>query len=119
LAYVKSHHRDGKPLIAHQEVGFKLAEMLTLLQTSQLLAYRAAWMSETGDSEAALLGHCAKVFCSESAEEVSSQALQVLGKRGFIRDKSAEKGYLDAKYLQIAGIPSELARNKIGDELME
>jgi alkylation response protein AidB-like acyl-CoA dehydrogenase len=118
LDYAKNHKKDGKPLIAHQEMGFKLAEMLTLMQTSQLFAYRAAWMYETGHREADVLAHCAKVFCSESAEEVSSQALQILGKQGYSLGESAEEGYLDAKYLQIAGTPSEIARNRIGDELL-
>jgi len=69
--YAKAHKSGGKPIIAYQEIGFKLAEMLTLFQTAQLLAYRAAWMAEMGDRETEILGHCAKVFCAESAEKVS------------------------------------------------
>lgn len=101
--YAKSHVSGGKPIIAYQEIGFKLGEMLTLLQAAQLLAYRAAWMAESGDSEAGVLTHCAKVFCAESAEEVSSNALQILGGYGYVRGNPAEEGYRDAKYLQIAG----------------
>ena len=73
--YAKTHQTGGKPIIAYQEVGFKLAEMLTLLHTAQLLAYRAAWMAESGDREAGILAHCAKIFCTESSEEVASRAL--------------------------------------------
>lgn len=118
LNYAKSHLSGGKPIIAYQEVGFKLAEMLTLLQTAQLLAYRAAWMTEAGDSEAGVLSHCAKVFCTESAEEVASHALQILGGQGYIRGNPAEGGYRDAKYLQIAGTSSEISRMKIADEVL-
>ena len=116
--YAKAHLSGGKPIIAYQEVSFKLAEMLTLLQTARLLAYRAAWMMEAGDSEAGVLSHCAKVFCTESSEEVASHALQILGGQGYIRGNPAEGGYRDAKYLQIAGTSSEISRMKIADEVL-
>ena len=95
----------------------KLAEMLTLLQTARLLAYRAAWMAGAGDREAGVLALCAKVFASESAERVASQALQILGAHGYLRGNPAEEGYRNAKYLQIAGTSSEISRMKIGDAL--
>jgi len=117
--YAKTHKSGGKPIIAYQEVGFKLAEMLTLLQTAQLLAYRAAWMVETGHREAGVLVHCAKVFSTESAEEVASHALQILGGHGYIRGNPAEEGYRNAKYLRIAGNSSEISRMKIGNEVLE
>jgi alkylation response protein AidB-like acyl-CoA dehydrogenase len=117
--YAKVHQSGGKPVIAYQEVAFKLAEMLTLLQTARLLAYRAAWMSETENREAAVLARCAKVFCTEAAEKVTSSALQVLGQQGFVRGNPAEEGYRDSKYLQIAGTSSEISRITIGDLLLE
>ncbi len=117
-AYAKNHESGGKPIIAYQEVGFKLAEMLTLLHTAQLLAYRAAWMVETGGREAGILVHCAKVFCSESAEEVASSALQILGGKGYVQGNPAEEGYRNAKYLRIAGTSSEISRMKIADEVL-
>ncbi|MGD9077545.1 MAG: acyl-CoA dehydrogenase family protein, partial [Desulfobacteraceae bacterium] len=107
------------PIIAYQEVAFRLAEMLTLLQTAQLLAYRAAWTDETGDREAQVLAHCAKVFCSESAEEVASSALQILGGKGYVQGNPAEEGYRNAKYLRIAGTSSEISRMKIADEVLK
>ena len=110
--------RGGKPIIAYQEVSFKLAEMLTLLQTSRLLAFRAAWMSDTSDREREILTRCAKVFCAESAEEVASKALQILGGQGYFKGNPAEEGYRDSKYLQIAGTSSEISRMKIADDLL-
>lgn len=118
LTHAKQHQSGGKPLIAYQEIGFKLAEMLTLLQTARLLVYRAAWMAEAGEQEAETLGHCAKVFCTESAEEVNSKALQILGHTGFIRQNPAQEGYRNARYLQIAGTASELSRMRIADGLL-
>jgi len=118
LTFAKDHRSGNKPIIAYQEVGFKLAEMVTLFQTAKLLAYRAAWMAEAGDREAAVLAHCAKVFCTESAEEVASHALQILGGQGYVSGNPAEEGYRDAKYLQIAGTSSEISRVKIADRVL-
>ena len=119
LSYAKSHQSGNKPIIAYQEVGFKLAEMLTLLQTAQLLAYRAAWMAETNNRDASVVARCAKVFCTESAEEVASQALQILGGQGYIDGNPAEEGYRNAKYLQIAGTSTEISRMKIADGVLQ
>jgi len=119
LKYAKAHRSGGKPIIAYQEVGFKLAEMLTLFQTAQLLAYRAAWMSESENREADVLAHSAKVFCAESAEKITSEALQILGGKGYVRGNPVEAGYRDAKYIQIAGTSTEISRMKIGDWVLE
>ena len=119
LHHAKTHQSGGKPILAYQEVSFRLAEMLTLTQTARLLAYRAAWMGETENREAAVLARCAKVFCTESAEKVASGALQILGQTGFVRGNPAESGYRDAKYLQIAGTSSEISRVILGDLLLE
>jgi len=117
--YARAHKSGGKPIIAYQEIGFKLAEMLTLFQTAQLLAYRAAWMAETGDRETEILGHCAKVFCTESAEKITSAAMQILGQQGYLKGNPAEEGFRNAKYLQIAGTSTEISRVKIGDGVLE
>jgi alkylation response protein AidB-like acyl-CoA dehydrogenase len=113
--FAKSHKSGGKPIIAYQEISFKLAEMLTLLQTSQLLAYRTAWTMETNPKEAQELMWCAKVFCAESAEQICSQALQVMGASGYVKANPAQTAYRCAKYNQIAGTSTEIARVKIGD----
>jgi len=118
LTFAKGHRSGNKPIIAYQEVGFKLAEMVTIFQTARLLAYRAAWMAEAGDREGAVLAHCAKVFCAESAEEVASQALQILGGQGYLSGNPAEEAYRDAKYLQIAGTSTEISRMKIADGVL-
>jgi len=118
LTFAKDHRSGNKPIIAYQEVGFKLAEMVTIFQTARLLSYRAAWMAESGDREAAVLAHCAKVFCAESAEEVASHALQILGGQGYLSGNPAEEAYRDAKYLQIAGTSSEISRMKIADGVL-
>ncbi|MBU1182056.1 MAG: acyl-CoA dehydrogenase [Proteobacteria bacterium] len=114
-AYAKTHKTGGKPIIAYQEVGFKLAEMLTLFQTSQLFAYRAVYAAEGKNREAEVLTYCAKVFCTEAAEKVSGWALQILSGEGYISGNPAERAFRCAKYNQIAGTSTEISRVKIGD----
>ena len=117
-AFANTHHTGGKPIIAYQEVAFKLAEMLALYQTSQLLAYRTAWTTDNNQRERDGLTLCAKVFCTESAEKVASQALQVLSDTGYQRGHQAAIAYTCAKYAQIAGTSTEIARVMIGDEAL-
>ncbi len=116
--FANTHRTGGKPIIAYQEVAFKLAEMLALYQTSQLLAFRAAWSSDMSEREGVSLTLCAKVFCTEAAEKVASQALQVLSGTGYRTGNKAECAYRCAKYAQIAGTSTEIARVLIGDEAL-
>ena len=113
--YAKTHRSGGKPVIAYQEVGFKLSEMLTLYQTSQLYAYRAAWMADEDPKEAGVLTLCAKVFCTEAAENIAGKALQIQSGAGYRSGSAAERAYRCAKFGQIAGISTEIARMRIGD----
>ena len=113
--HAKTHRSGGKPIIAYQEVGFKLAEMLTLCQTAQLYAYRAAWTADDAPREADVLTLCAKVFCTEAAETVAGKAIQILSGSGYLAGGPAEQAYRCAKYGQIAGTSTEIARVKIGN----
>lgn len=116
--YAKAHKSGGKPIIAYQEVGFKLAEMLTLFQTSQLFAYRAAWGADENPKDADSFTLSAKVFLTESAEKVASFALQILAGSGYQAGNAAERAFRCSKYLQIAGTSTEISRVKIGDAAM-
>ncbi|MBL0713383.1 MAG: acyl-CoA dehydrogenase, partial [Desulfosarcina sp.] len=116
--FAKSHRTGGKPIIAYQEVGFKLSEMLTLYQTAQLLAYRAVWTAAINPREARALNWCAKVFCTESAERVAGEALRILGAQGYRSGSAAEGAYRAAKLTQISGTSTEIARVRIGDEAL-
>ncbi len=113
--YAKSHRTGNKPIIAYQEIGFKLSEMLTLCQTAQLLAYRAVWTAATEPRAGRSLNWCAKVFCAEAAEKVAGEALRILGQEGYRAGSRAEAAYRAAKLTQIGGTSTEIARVKIGD----
>ena len=113
--FAKDHRTGGKPAIAYQEVGFKLSEMLTLYQTAQLLAYRAVWTRETQPKEGISLIWCAKVFATEAAERVAGEALRILAGQGYRSGSDSESAYRAAKWTQIGGLSTEIARVRIGD----
>ena len=117
-AHTDSHIRGGRPVFRFQEIRFKLAEMLTLYQTAQLLTYRAAWLYSVSDTEAATVLHCAKVFSSEAAEQVASMGMHILTGRGYVAGNPIERAYRDANLAGIAGTTCEVARMSIADDLL-
>lgn len=117
--FSKKEKSGNKPLIASQEIGFKLAEMLTLVDASRYLALRALWMEEEDEKEAEILRFCAKAFCVESAEKICSDAIQVLGLVSFNGSSPMKDFYLFSKFLGVSGTPTEKARIKIGDLLLK
>ncbi len=116
--FAKTHRTGGKPAIAYQAVAFKLSEMLTLYQTAQLFAYRAAWTYDAKPREAESLTWCAKVFCTEASEKVAGYAMQILSGKGLLSGNPAERAYRNAKLGQICGTSTEIARVKIGDHAL-
>ena len=114
-SHAKQHKSGGKPLIAYQAIGFKLAEMLTLLQTSQLLAFQTAWSLDNEPKQADELTLCAKVFCADAAQRISGEAMRILGRDGCLSGNPVENAYHCANYGHVAGTSTEIARIRIGD----
>lgn len=110
--------RGGLPLFAHQEVAFRLAEVLALAEAAELLCHRAAWLARSGSPEADALVRCAKVFCTETAERAAGAALQVMGGQGYRKGSAGERAWRDAKGLALAGTTAEVARMAIADALL-
>ena len=100
LAYASTRESFGQPIIQHQAVGFRLARMATRLEAARQLAWHAAALASEGQS-ALLAASMAKAFASEVAEEICSDALQVLGGAGYTREHPVEKFYRDARVLSI------------------
>jgi alkylation response protein AidB-like acyl-CoA dehydrogenase len=117
-AYCRTYHRGAKPIYAHQEVRFKLADMVTLYQTARLLTCRAAWLTAIGDREARTVLECAKVFDAESAEKLASLALQIEAGQGYLAGTIVERAWRDAKYAALAGTTSEKSRMGIADAVL-
>jgi len=113
--FAKTHQSENKPLIAHQAVAFSLAETVTLKQTAELLAYRAAWMFDTDDPEKTVMNQCAKVFCAEAAETIASQCMNILGGQVFLDNHLVEQILFNAKFIQLTGTSTHLSRLAIAD----
>lgn len=116
--YAKTHKTGGKPIIAYQKIGFKLSEMLTLFQASQLFAYKAAWAEHSDPKDVESFTWCAKVFCTESAEQVTAKAMRILGGAGFTSGNSVEQSFRCSEYGLFAGTSTEISRVKIGDNAL-
>ncbi|MBI5583272.1 MAG: acyl-CoA dehydrogenase family protein [Deltaproteobacteria bacterium] len=109
----------GKPPLAQQEIRYRLADMFTLLQTSQFLAYRAAWMLEAAVPEAATVAAAAKVFITEAAEEVTRGAMQITALDGYLGEAGIEARFREARFGPVAGETSEVLRMRIADECLK
>jgi butyryl-CoA dehydrogenase len=100
LAYARDRETFGKPIFEHQSVQFKLAEMATRIEAARQLIRHAASMKDAGLpclKEAAM----AKLFASEMAERVVSDAMQVFGGYGYVSDFPVERIYRDVRVCQI------------------
>jgi alkylation response protein AidB-like acyl-CoA dehydrogenase len=102
--YAREREAFGKPLTAKQGVSFKLAEMGMTIEAARLLVWRAA------AGEDPLLGSYAKAFAADTAMRVTTEAVQVLGGAGIMKDHPVEKWLRDAKVLQIVEGTSEIQR---------
>ncbi|WP_053958816.1 acyl-CoA dehydrogenase family protein [Sulfobacillus thermosulfidooxidans] len=100
LAYAKERVQFGKPIYYNQAISFTLTEMLTKIEAGRLLAYRAAWLADEGKS-CNMEGSMAKAFCGDMAMEVATNAVQILGGYGYMRDYPVEKWLRDAKIMSI------------------
>ncbi len=117
LEYAKQRKAFGKPLIEHQAIQFKLAEMFTLIEAARMLVYRAAWLIDQGRPNPAV-SSAAKLFASEAAVKVTYEAVQIFGGYGYSREYDVERYYRDARVGTIYEGTSEAQKMVIGRTLM-
>ena len=116
LAYAKQRESFGQPIFNHQAVQFKLADMATRIEAARQLIWHAASLKDAGRpclKEAAM----AKLFASEMAERVCSDAIQVHGGYGYVSDFPVERIYRDVRVCQIYEGTSEVQKILIGRAL--
>jgi len=100
LKSAKERIQFGKPIIANEGVSFMLADMATKIELAQLMLLKTTWLMQEGlpySKEAAM----AKMVCTDTGMEVTTDAVQILGGKGFLRETEAERFMRDAKILQI------------------
>ncbi|WP_018085828.1 acyl-CoA dehydrogenase [Desulfurispora thermophila] len=118
LAYAKERVMFGKPIIEHQAVGFMLADMATQIDAARMLVYRAARMKDMGlpfTKEASM----AKMYATDTAMMVTTNAVQILGGYGYCREYPVERMMRDAKITQIYEGTNQIQRMVIAKQLMK
>ena len=109
LEYAQQRVQFGKPIIAKQAVRFMLADMATEIDAARLLVWRAAWMADQG-LPCNLPASMAKVYAADMAMKVTTNAVQILGGYGYMREYPVEKWMRDAKILQIVEGTSQIQK---------
>lgn len=116
--YAQVRKQFGKPISAFQAIQFKIADMATRIEASQLITYKAAWLKDqkkTNARESAM----AKMYASETATFVANEALQIHGGYGYICETEMERFYRDAKITEIYEGTNEVQRIVIGKMLLK
>jgi acyl-CoA dehydrogenase len=116
--YAKERVTFDLPIAMHQAVGFMVADMATEIQAARLLCWQAAWALDRGmGREATLYSSFAKRFAADTAMKVTTDAVQVLGGYGYIKEYPVEKLMRDAKLFQIYEGTSQIQRLVIAREI--
>jgi butyryl-CoA dehydrogenase len=117
LAYARERHAFGKPIAEHQAIAFRLSDMATQVDVARQMVWHAAALRDAGEpclKEASM----AKLFASEMAERVCSDALQVHGGYGYVTDFPVERIYRDVRVCQIYEGTSDIQRLVIAREIL-
>ena len=118
LAYSKQRKSFGKELMQHQIIQFKLADMATKIECARLLCFKAAWEKDE-HLDYAVSGSMAKVFASETAMWTTTEAVQIHGGYGFVKEYHVERMMRDAKITQIYEGTSEMQRIVISRSILK
>jgi alkylation response protein AidB-like acyl-CoA dehydrogenase len=108
--YAARRHAFGQPLLSHQGVQFKLAELEAEIAAARALTFQAATAVDEGDPRLSKLAAMAKMKSSDAAMRATTEAVQVLGGNGYLKDFPAERMMRDAKVLQIYEGANEVQR---------
>lgn len=118
LDYSKTRKAFGKEISQHQAIQFKLADMATDVESARLLCLKAAWLKDNG-LDYDLASSMAKVYASEAAMRISTEAVQVHGGYGYVKEYHVERLMRDAKITQIYEGTSEVQRIVISRSILK
>jgi alkylation response protein AidB-like acyl-CoA dehydrogenase len=118
VKYSKERKAFGKEIMHHQAIQFKLADMATRIEAARLLCFKAAALKDAGE-DYGMASAMAKVYASETAMWVTTEAVQVHGGYGFVKEYHVERMMRDAKITQIYEGTSEVQRIVISREVLK
>jgi alkylation response protein AidB-like acyl-CoA dehydrogenase len=116
--YSLERHAFGKPIAKHEAIAFKLADMATEIDAARLLIWRAGWMIMKGMPFARAEGSMSKLYAGDVAMRVTTEAVQVLGGYGYIKEYPVERFMRDAKIYQIWEGTAEIQRLVISRHIL-
>lgn len=117
--YSKERHQFGKPIAANQGVQFILADMATQIEAARALVYATARFIDSGAKRYAKESAMCKVFASDMAMKVTTDAVQILGGYGYMKEYPVEKMMRDAKITQIYEGTNQIQRSVIASNLLK
>src|SRR5207244_951498 len=119
IAYAKQRVQFDKPIAENQGIQFMLADMATKVEASRLLVYNDAEMVDRGEEQFGRYSAMAKMYASDRAMEVTSDAIQILGGYGYMKEYPAERMMRDAKITQIYEGTNQIQRLVIARDLLK
>ncbi len=117
LEYAKNRKQGGMLLLEQPIISSKLADMATEIDAARLLVWRAAWYNVTHRPPQLSYASMAKVFASDMAMRVISDAIQIMGSYGYMKEYGVEKFFRDAKIVQIYLGANEISRLAVGESI--
>lgn len=117
LEYSKQRVQFGKPLCKNQAIAFMLADMATEIEAARGLVWHAAWKIDSGDADPKL-GAMAKLYAADKAMQITTDALQIFGGYGYMKEYPMEKLMRDAKILQIYEGTQQIQRMVISSRIL-
>lgn len=119
VAYVRTRVQFGKPIASFQAVQHMLADMATQIEAARALIYATSRMYDAGAKDTSKESAMSKLFASDVAMKVTTDAVQIFGGYGYMKDYPVEKMMRDAKITQIYEGTSQIQRNVIGLKLIQ
>jgi alkylation response protein AidB-like acyl-CoA dehydrogenase len=119
LRYSQERHQFGKPIGSFQGIQFMLADMATRIEAARALTYQVAKTIDAGEKNTAKVSAMAKVFASDTAMSVTTDAVQIFGGYGYMREYPVEKMMRDAKITQIYEGTNQIQREVIAMNMIK
>lgn len=115
----KNRIQFGKPIAANQAIGFMLADMATAVENARLITWKAAWAYDTKQRDASMLSAMCKMYASDIAMKVTTDAVQIMAGEGYSTDYPVEKMMRDVKLCQIYEGTNQVQRVVISKSLLK
>ena len=119
VQYARERVQFGRPIITFQAIQHKLADMATLIEASRLLVYMVARHADAGAKDLTKESSMCKIMASDTAMKVTTEAVQIFGGYGYMKEYPVEKMMRDAKITQIYEGTNEIQRNQIALALIK